>query len=134
MADRESSRTPDEARASRLRYSPGLRDGRVVYVSGHIGRSPDGELPADPETQTREAFAGVGRTLARLGATWADVVEITSYHVGLREQSELLLRVHDEFVQEPYPAWTAVGVTELFSPDAVVEVSVTAVLPPDRAT
>ena len=30
---------------------------------------------------------------------------------------------------EPFPAWTAVGVTELYSPDAIVEISVTALIP-----
>jgi enamine deaminase RidA (YjgF/YER057c/UK114 family) len=129
VTDRQSSSTPEETAASRIRFSPALRAGRVVYVSGHIGRSAEGELSADPETQVREAFASVGRTLQRLGGTWADVVELTSYHVGLGEHGEMVLRVQAEFVQEPYPAWTAVGVTELLNPSAVVEVSATAVLP-----
>ena len=78
----------------------------------------------------REAFRNVGATLATFGATWADVVEITSYHVGLQAQKEALLRVHREFIAEPpYPAWTAAGVSELFSADAVVEIAVIAVLP-----
>jgi enamine deaminase RidA (YjgF/YER057c/UK114 family) len=128
MRDRQSS-VPDEG-VPTLRYSPALRDGRLVFVSGHIGRDDAGVLSDDPEVQMREAFRSVGRTLSDLGATWADVVEITSYHVGLQAQKEALLRVHREFIREPpYPAWTAAGVAELFSPDAVVEISVVAVLP-----
>ena len=65
--------------------------------------------------------------LGEAGATWADVVEMTSYHIGLREHIETLFAVHREFVAEPYPAWTAVGVTELLSKDAVLEIAVTAV-------
>ena len=57
----------------------------------------------------------------------ADVVEMTSYHIGLREHIETLFAVHREFVAEPYPAWTAVGVTELLSKDAVLEIAVKAV-------
>jgi hypothetical protein len=34
---------------------------------------------------------------------WADVVELTSYHVGLREHIETLFAVHREFVTQPYP-------------------------------
>jgi enamine deaminase RidA (YjgF/YER057c/UK114 family) len=130
VPDRESS-VPDEvARAETLRYSPALRDGRFVFVSGDIGRRDDGLLPADPEEQMREAFRSVGRSLGKLGASWSDVVEMTSYHVGLQAQKEALLRVHHEFIREPpYPAWTAAGVSELFSPDAVVEIAVIAVLP-----
>lgn len=128
MRDRESSR-PDEG-VPTLRYSPAVRDGRFVFVSGHIGRDKDGVLSGDPDVQIREAFRSVGRTLSELGATWGDVVEITSYHVDLERQKDALLRVHHEFLREPpYPAWTAAGVAELFSSEAIVEISVIAVLP-----
>jgi enamine deaminase RidA (YjgF/YER057c/UK114 family) len=43
-----------------------------------------------------------------------------------------MLMVAGEFLDEPYPAWTAVGVTELFEPEALVEVSCEAVLPASR--
>jgi enamine deaminase RidA (YjgF/YER057c/UK114 family) len=128
VRDRESSLS-DEG-APELRYSPALRDGRFVFVSGHIGRDEHGVLSDNPEVQIREAFRSVGRTLAEVGATWANVVEMTSYHVGLQVQKEAILRIHHEFIRErPYPAWTATGVTELFSADAVFELSVVAVLP-----
>ena len=129
MSDRESSLPPDAARTADLRYSPALRVGRAVYVSGHIGRRDDGVLSDDPEEQIRTAFVEVGRSLAELGATWRDVVEITSYHVGLQAQREAVTRVHRDFIEEPYPAWTAVGVSELLAPGAVVEISVVALLP-----
>jgi enamine deaminase RidA (YjgF/YER057c/UK114 family) len=57
------------------------------------------------------------------------VVEINSNHVGLVEQSETLLRVASEFLDDPYPAWTAVGVTELILPEAVIEISCVALIP-----
>jgi enamine deaminase RidA (YjgF/YER057c/UK114 family) len=79
VRDRESS-LPDDG-VPELRYSPALRDGRFVFVSGHIGRDEHGVLSDSPEVQIREAFRSVGRTLAEVGATWADVVEMTSYHV-----------------------------------------------------
>ena len=127
MRDRESSAS-DEG-VPTLRYSPALRDGRFIFVSGHIGRDEHGVLSDDPEVQMREAFLSVGRTLGDLGATWDDVVEITSYHVGLAAQKEALLRVHHEFIREPpYPAWTAAGVSELFSAEAVIEIAVVAAL------
>ncbi len=47
---------------------------------------------------------------------------MTSYHVGLREHIDTLFAVHREFVTEPYPA-SAVGVTELLSKDAVLEIA-----------
>ena len=36
---------------------------------------------------------------------------LNSFHVGLRAQAEVLVAVAGEFLTDPYPAWTAVGVT-----------------------
>jgi enamine deaminase RidA (YjgF/YER057c/UK114 family) len=55
-------------------------------------------------------------------------VELNSYHVGLRVQAEALIAIAGEFLTDPYPAWTAVGVTELFDEGAVVEISCVASL------
>jgi enamine deaminase RidA (YjgF/YER057c/UK114 family) len=43
-------------------------------------------------------------------------------------QAEALLRVAAQFLDDPYPAWTAVGVTELIIPEALVEISCVAVV------
>ena len=67
------------------------------------------------------------------GAHWSDVVEINSYHVGLVDQAEAVLKVAAEFLEDPYPAWTAVGVTELILPEALVEISCAAVVSTDPA-
>jgi enamine deaminase RidA (YjgF/YER057c/UK114 family) len=102
----------------------------TLHVSGHIGRGPNGIDP-DPATQFRAAFSSVAETLAAAGASWADVVEMTSYHVGLQEHFDTFRRVRDEFVVEPYPAWTAVGVVELVASGAIVEIAATAILDPE---
>ena len=116
--------------ASSIPYSPGLRVGDTIHVSGTIGRPPDGDLPADIAEQFRQLYRNIAGVLGEAEATWADVVEMTSYHVGLRDHIATLFAVHREFVNEPYPAWTAVGVTELLNKDAVLEIAVTAVRRP----
>ena len=55
-------------------------------------------------------------------------VQVNSYHVGLQAQGDILLRVAAEFLAEPYPAWTAVGITELFEQGALVELSCIALM------
>ncbi len=85
-------------------------------------------FPGDPEEQLRGAFRNIASTLAEAGASWSDVVEINSYHVGLRNQADFLLSVAAEFLKAPYPAWTPVGVTELWPPEAVVEIRCVAVV------
>ncbi|MGK0273337.1 MAG: enamine deaminase RidA (YjgF/YER057c/UK114 family) [Cocleimonas sp.] len=51
-----------------------------------------------------------------------------TYHVGLRANLESFMSVKDEFIFEPFPAWTAVGVSELAKEGAIVEIRVTAKL------
>ena len=111
------------------RIPAAVRVGSVIHVSGHTGESQDGMFPPDAEQQIRGTFRNIQLTLAEAGAGWPDVVELTSYHVGLREQfPEPAFKVASEFLLEPYPCWTAAGVTELFDAEAVVEISCTAVL------
>ena len=100
-----------------------VRVGDTLRLTGHTGEIADGSFPTDAENQIRQVFHNIGLTLAEAGAQWADVVEINSFHVGLANQAEALLRVAAEFLEDPFPAWTAVGVTELIIPEAVVEIS-----------
>jgi len=46
--------------------------------------------------------------------------------VGLQEHIGAFMKVKDEFIKEPYPAWTAIGITELAVPGARVEIRVRA--------
>ena len=106
-----------------------VRSGGLIRLTGHTGEGPDGVFPHSAEEQIRGTFRNIALSLAEAGATWADVIEIRSFHVGYRAQSDAVLTVAAEFLDEPYPAWTAVGVTELFDADAVVEISCVAVDP-----
>ena len=100
-----------------------VRDGDRLYVTGHTGEDPDGNFSAEPETQIRQTFRHISATLAKAGASWTDVIELHSYHIGLQVQAEALIAVAGEFLSDPYPAWTAVGVTELFEEGALIEIS-----------
>lgn len=107
------------------------RVGNRLLVTGHTGDNLDGTYSDDVNAQLRQVFRNVEATLHEAGASWADVVVLTSYHVGLQAQAAALLEIAAEFLAEPYPAWTAVGVTELIDPPALVEISCEAVLPDD---
>ncbi|CAN5527633.1 hypothetical protein BH20ACT17_BH20ACT17_08890 [soil metagenome] len=61
-----------------------------------------------------------------------DHVEMTSYHVGLREHLAQFIAVKDRHIAEPYPAWSAIGVSELITAGALVEVRAVAVDPGAR--
>ena len=112
-------------------FSPAVASGGFVFVSGCIGTHRDGTISTRPQDQIRQAFEKVCEALASAGATFADVVEMTTYHVGMASHLDLFRRVKDEFVGEPYPAWTAIGVAELVNPKAIVEIRVIARQPAD---
>ncbi len=110
----------------RLHFAPAIRSGKWVFCSGDLGSDASGGVPDDPEQQFTNVFENLTRTLEAAGVSLADVVEVTSYHVGLQEHMRAFMKVRDRYVSETYPAWTAIGVTELAAPGALVEVKVVA--------
>lgn len=105
----------------RWHMSAAIVSGDFVFFSGQTGVHPDGTISHDSETQIRDAFRFLSRNLQAAGLAFDDVVEITTYHVGLRNQLDMFIRIKDEFITEPYPAWTAIGITELWTPGSIVE-------------
>jgi enamine deaminase RidA (YjgF/YER057c/UK114 family) len=127
--DREAIVRPgDEWFYRDFHASSAHRVGSTIYISGEIGTMGDSGLPEQPRDQMRAAFQNLSKTLQAAGATWSHVVTMTTYHVGLQSQIEAFVEVRNEYVREPYPAWTAVGVTELHA-GALLEVSLVAELP-----
>ena len=100
-----------------------VRAGDQLHVSGHTGEDRNGRFPAEVEAQIRGTFRNLTETLTAAGTGWPQVVSLTSYHIGLRGQEDTLLRIAGEFLDVPLPAWTAVGVTELWPPEALLEIS-----------
>ncbi len=107
-------------------FSPAIESGDFVFLSGCTGTQPDGSNDSDPATQFRHSFEKVLISLNHAGLTFDNVVEMTSYHVGLQAHLKTFMSVKDEFVNEPYPAWTAIGVSELASKTAIIEIKVIA--------
>jgi len=108
------------------RMSPGLDCGGFVFLTGFNGVRLDGSLSTNTSEQIRDAFAQVQMVLQEGELTFEDVVEVTSYHVGLRDHLEEFKAVWAQFMREPYPAWTAIEVAGFASESAVVELRVVA--------
>jgi enamine deaminase RidA (YjgF/YER057c/UK114 family) len=103
-------------------FSPGLDTGDFVFFSGITGTRSDLSIAADPETQFREAFRILQANLIQARLALSHLVEITTYHVELRRHLHAFISVKDEYIAEPYPAWTAIGVSELITDGALVEI------------
>ena len=108
------------------RFSPAIESQGFIFVSGCTGTLDNGEVPESVAAQARQAFYRIGLCLEAAGAGFGDVVEMTTYHVGLNSHLETFRSVKDEFIVAPFPAWTAIGVSELASKGAVVEIKVVA--------
>ncbi|UPY36283.1 RidA family protein [Sediminicoccus sp. KRV36] len=110
-------------------YAPGLVSGGFLFMAGQLGRDDAGQVIADPEAQITRAFENVLAILHAAGAGIADLLDVTSFHVGLRETLPLYKTVRDRFMQGHTPPWTAIGVSELSRPGLIVEIKGIARLP-----
>jgi enamine deaminase RidA (YjgF/YER057c/UK114 family) len=127
--DRGNTRIiPAESQKSydNFHFAPAVIDGANVRLSGVIGTGPDGKTDPDPDTQFTQAFETIGRVLEAAGVGFADITDITSYHMDLHAHIGNFMRVKDQFVKAPYPAWTAVGTTALAMPGALAEIKIIA--------
>ena len=123
---RKTSLRPPGAPSADASYSPAIlaEGSRLLVISG---QGPE-DLQADMETQIRQTFERIGILLAAGGATWADVVILRSYWVHMLRDIGLYRKVRREFLQEPYPASTAVGAPELAIPGLELEIEAVAVV------
>lgn len=117
----------NEATYDEWHFAEATRVGDVIWVSGQRGFAADGEISVDATEQARVAFRNIEATLRLAGASLADIVSITSYHVDMADL-EGFRAVKDEMIRPPYPSWTVIGVTALADPAMRVEVCVVAVV------
>src|SRR5216683_1184981 len=66
----------------RLHFSPGLRAGGMLYISGQVGVLPDFSVAHGVAAQIDAALANLATVLETAGLTPDRVVEISSFHVG----------------------------------------------------
>jgi 2-iminobutanoate/2-iminopropanoate deaminase len=105
-------------------YSPAIRAGGFIYVSGQTPRDPaTGEIVGtDVAAQTRQTLSNVQRILAEAGASMRDVISVAVY-LAKADDWGTMNSVYTEFFQIPFPTRTALG-AELR--DILVEITVVA--------
>ncbi len=107
-------------------YSQAVRYGDVVYVSGQLGRHPDGHLDVgDARAQVRQAFQNVKNILEAAGSSMENIITCQC-HLRHGEDLDVLNDVYRELFQEmevPPARWAVVS--PLVLPEALFEVIVT---------
>ena len=108
--------------AQQYRYSPAVRVGDLLLVSGQVGVAPDGKAVAGGFLeQARQALENLRSVLELAGSGMERVAKVTFYLTD-QAQFEHVPALRKEFFSEPYPADTTVVVRALARPGLLVEV------------
>ncbi|MGP9802111.1 RidA family protein [Rheinheimera sp. NSM] len=104
-------------------YSAAIRSGDLLFVSGQVGSRADGSPEPDFTRQVELAFDNLQATLAAAGCTLDDIVDVTTFHTDPQNQFDTIMQLKQKvFPAQPYPNWTAVGVTWLAGFDFEIKV------------
>jgi 2-iminobutanoate/2-iminopropanoate deaminase len=107
-------------------YSPAVRTGHLLFVSGQVPIDPstgtliDGDIAA----MTRRVLENVGALLKAGGLTFADVVRTTVFLADMNDFAAMN-EVYGTYFSQPYPARATVQVSRL-PKDSRVEIDVIA--------
>ena len=121
---------PAGAPAPRGPYSPAVRAGDTIYVSGQVPIDPiTGQIvTGDVQVETRQVLTNIRNILAGCGASLADVVRCAVYLTDAADFKPMN-EVYAEFFGEAKPARTTVVVAALPLPGAKVEIDAIAYQP-----
>jgi 2-iminobutanoate/2-iminopropanoate deaminase len=111
-------------------YSPGIRAGNLLFLSGQIPVDPaTGALvTGDIALQTEQVMRNIGALLEAAGAGFEHVVRTTVFLADMNEFAAMN-ECYAKFVTDPPPARSTVQVARL-PRDARVEIDAIAVLTP----
>lgn len=110
-----------------------VKGGKMYFISGQVSSDSLGNVigKGDIKTQTEHVYCNLEKALQAIGATYQDVVKFKDMS-KINEFREVRNRLFNEKYyknQANRPVSTAIGVTELFNPDWLLEIEATVVLP-----
>jgi 2-iminobutanoate/2-iminopropanoate deaminase len=112
-------------------YSPAVRAGNLLFVSGQIGLVPStGAFAGDDiESQTRQALQNLEAILRQSGCDSSHVVQCNVFMTDIRQFPRMNLIYGGFFPEDRYPARSTMEVRAL-PRGAIVEIAATALIPP----
>jgi reactive intermediate/imine deaminase len=94
-------------------YSQAICAGDTVYLSGQIGLDPATMQVVDGiDAQVHRVFRNLQAVAAAAGANLDDAVKLTVFLIDLAHFA-LLNEIMSQYLKQPYPARSAVGVAQL---------------------
>jgi enamine deaminase RidA (YjgF/YER057c/UK114 family) len=104
---------------------------RTIYTAGQVSIDERGALvgAGDLAAQTAQVMRNVGLALSAVGASYADIVKITTYVVNYKPEHRAIIGKARSpfFANGTPPASTLVGVAALALPEWLVEIEAVAV-------
>ena len=108
-----------------------VKASEFLFIAGQVGAGKDG-TPADFEAQCALAFANIGAALSSQGASFANIVEFTTYLVHSQDIPKFMAYRMREFpklfANGAYPPNTLLIIDRLVQEQFLIEVSAVAAL------
>lgn len=105
---------------------------RIVHLGGQTAMDADGSIvPGGIVEQFRHAFGNVLTALVAAGGTPDDLVSVTIYLTDVPDyqaNGREIGRIWREMAGTHYPAMAGIGITRLWQPEALIEISAVAAL------
>ena len=116
-------------------HAVSVRPGRLVFIAGQVAVSEDGDVvgKGDLPAQTRQVFHNLEQILSSAGATFENVVQLTTYLVSsqsvddfIAARTEIYPRI---FPNGSYPTNTLLVIDRLVREEFLIEIEAIAALP-----
>ncbi len=104
-------------------FSPAVKVGKLVFVSGQVGNDPKSDI----KTQTRQALEKIKALVEEAGASLSNVVKCTVFLASLDDYTSMN-DVYGEYFGDEPPARACVEVSRLVR-DLKVEIESIAYIP-----
>ena len=104
--------------------------GRTIYISGQVAFDKSGNVVGrgDFAAQVAQVFENLKLALAAAGATFDNLVKVTTYVTDL-SQIQVLREIRAKYYRANAPASTLVQITKLANDALMVEIEAIAVVP-----
>lgn len=118
--------------ASGFSYGAVSDGGRLLHIAGLTGHKSDGSIADDLVEQFAEACEAVAKVISEAGGDPSDLVSMTIYTTDVVGYKRQLGPIGDRYravFGRHYPPMALLGISQLFDPNAFVELVCVAVVP-----
>src|SRR3954464_14136363 len=109
-----------------------VKASEFLFIAGQVGADKDGKVGADFEAQCAQTFANIGAALTSQNASFANIVEFTTYLVHSQDIPKFMAYRTREFPRMfaggAYPPNTLLMIDRLVREEFLIEVSAVAAL------